>query len=438
MEMKTSEPKGIKTGNAVVIMVFLVCFYAFPGLVSAFQPAARHHQQQKTLEERFSLARELAYQNRLDEAREICLDILQEKSDYHDARVLLGKIYARSSQLEFSSRELQTALRAQPRRRDALTALADVEFRRGDFEQALRVLERALTFYPEDKEFWLKKAQVLLAMEEYRRADRELDKLLNIYPHFKKAHELQDQVALILRKYKITLGYRGDFFQRAGMGYGPWQLGSLEVLRRFPAGSLLGRVLYARSVFADPQIRTGFQAEIEAYPEISSRLYAHLNAGYSSSDIFPDRRLGGEIYAVLPAGFEVSGGARHIQLPSSGVMLYTGTLGKYFKNNLLSFRPFVSRENSELSYSGLLLFRHYLRGDKEYFGLLLGGGPVPVDLIFFRDFERNNAYKMGLEFQKRLFGSWVVNVHGRYEKEEHKVDSFGDRFILRLGLQKFF
>ncbi len=165
-------------------------------------------------------------------------------------------------------------------------------------------------------------------------------------------------------------------------------------------------------------------------------MYAYINLGYSPFKVFPEYRLGGELYKNLVYGFEISGGVRYLNFSTSDVLIYTGSLGKYFKDYWLAFRPFLTSMSSGHSISGVLFFRNYFIDSDNYVGFLLGYGSSPVDVIFLEDIERRNSFKTGIEIQRKIAHVLLINLRFRYEREEFREDWFGNRFIFELDLGK--
>ena len=111
------------------------------------------------------------------------------------------------------------------------------------------------------------------------------------------------------------------------------------------------------------------QYEIDAYPRLAKGLYAYVNYGYSSHRFFPKNRVGGELYANLPHGVELSGGFRWLQFESSEVTIYTGTIAKYQGNYWISLRPYITPKSEGTSQSYNLTVRRYFGGPDNYLGV---------------------------------------------------------------------
>ena len=144
---------------------------------------------------------------------------------------------------------------------------------------------------------------------------------------------------------------------------------------------LYARVNYASRSFGS-SAKSGIQFELDLYPRITKGFYAYLNGGYSSSSIFPKYRLGGELYKSLPFSFEISAGIRYLDFSSTQVYIYTGYLGKYYKNYWFSFRPFFTLKPSGVSFTGIWIVRRYLEDAENYIYTLI----FRIQQIFYKKY----------------------------------------------------
>jgi YaiO family outer membrane protein len=422
-----------------IIILFVCALFLFSG-VSLLPPLAYAQQslsKEKNIDvdELFIKARTIASQGNRKEAREICRVILKKKPGYHDVRVFFGHLYALDKEYDSARRELQQVIKEKPDHIDARNALIDVDYWSGNFRQALIFCNEGLKTYPDNEDFLLRKARILLKLEDYKVASVIIRQLLKIKPSNKEALQLLERIQYSSQQHKVSLSYRYDTFGRGESSYGPWHLFSFELSRKFKRGSIIGRVNQARRNFGS-EVMSGSQFEIDAYPKITKRMYAYLNAGYSSSFVFPKYRLGGEIYTGLPASFELSLGVRYLNFVSSSVLIYTGNLGKYYKNYWFSFRPFITSKPSGLSFSGIFLIRRYFSDADNYLTLLAGFGSSPMEIFYIEDIERLNSYKIELELQKMITRAFLIRFGIRFEREEFRINQFGNRLTLSLALQQ--
>jgi len=151
----------------------------------------------------------------------------------------------------------------------------------------------------------------------------------------------------------------------------------------------------------------GIQPEVDLCPRISNGVYGYFDYGYSESSLFPVHRAGGEIYKKLPKGLEASAGLRYLNFSAtSTVFIYTGSIGWYYKDYWISFRPFVT-QGTPLSYT--LSLRRYFKDADNYPGVTGGVGFSPDDhrMQSSNGLSTNNIYilqtqKFGVIWKKNL------------------------------------
>lgn len=198
----------------------------------------------------------------------------------------------------------------------------------------------------------------------------------------------------------ISVGYEHYHFDKQFSK--DWRMGSVEYKREAASGAYLGRFNYA-----DRLGRTGWQAEVEAYPKLSSKIYAYLGMGYSPSlPVFPKWRSGGSLFFVLPEGWEVEGGVRYLYFDKD-IWLGTAGISKYMGNWLLNLRSFIGSTPGS-NHSVFFTARHYLKNEKDFLWLQLGSGISP-------DESRNVLIeKDAVLSSKRITAGVQVSLTPRY------------------------
>ena len=78
------------------------------------------YSQEKNLPGQFQKARQLAYDQETQKARQICLDILSENPEYHDVRVLLARTLIWESKYDSARKELKTVYEKMPEHFDCI------------------------------------------------------------------------------------------------------------------------------------------------------------------------------------------------------------------------------------------------------------------------------------------------------------------------------
>jgi YaiO family outer membrane protein len=183
-------------------------------------------------------------------------------------------------------------------------------------------------------------------------------------------------------------------------------------------------------------MKDGYQFELDAWPKFGGEFYGYCNIGFSSSSLFPEYRIGGELYANLPKSFEASLGFRYMDFGSSDVPIFTGTVGKYYGNYWFSFRPFITVKSSGTSASGNLLIRKYFATAEDYITLTIGAGSSPGDLTTLAEIDRQDSFKFGLDWNKELAKVYIIGLSGKFEREEYEVSEWGDIYSFSAKIKR--
>jgi tetratricopeptide (TPR) repeat protein len=409
----------------------------------------------------FKRARTLAYDKDYAASRRILNAILESKSDYYDVRSFLGRTYAWEQKYNEARTEFSRVLIEKPDFADALDALIDVEIWTEQFTIANEYIKIALSYYPTSELFLMKKVKVSLRQQDKLTASMTLRKILDINPGNREALKMLNETGGLKLNNHVTFGYIVDFFDKQNK---PQQLASVEYGKSFKLGSLNFRANYAQKFDKE-----GWQGEIDAYPRFWRGAYAYLNAGYSGSGIFPDYKFGGDIFQMLPAGFEISLGARYlhfdindslsklrdrdstIYVKSEGTLLYSAYVGNYFRNYWFSARAYYTpqsdlKNNSgnsitkDASFSYVVNVRYYIPDADNYIGVKFGRGRSPdvPSAATLNPTTLLKSYTGGIELQRAAFGRWLVKGEVSYTKEETRPDYFLQRITLNISLKNIF
>lgn len=171
-------------------------------------------------------------------------------------------------------------------------------------------------------------------------------------------------------KKSITVNSSFSVFNEV---FDPMSFASISYKHETTLGSIIPRLNYSNRFGIN-----GVQYDIDLYPKITKGMYAYVNYGYSSSDIYPKHRVGGDVYLNIKGGFEFSAGGRFISFANTDVSLITNSVGYYTGNYYFSLRSYITPSKENLtSISGNVLIRKYLKSAENYFGVNFGVGYSP-------------------------------------------------------------
>lgn len=372
--------------------------------------AALTAQATEGVDELFARARRLAFQGKRAEALDLCRLALQRSPDYHDIRILAGRIHTWDGRFDAGRLELQRVLAAEPGHQDGRVALADLELWSDHPAAALAVCDQGLALKPGQAPLLLRKARAQKALGAYPAALETARQALAAEPDLYEARQLIENLAELSQRSKVSLTHTYDRFDRT---FDPWNMTSLGVAHRFDAGSLIGRVNRATR-FGE----TGHQAEVDAYPRWTDGTYFYLNAGFSDAAIFPHRRYGAEAYHNFPKGIEASLGFRHLRFDASTVTIYTGSLGKYWGDYLFTIRANATPSSLGSSKSGSVSARRYFGDGENHLTLSLGSGVSPDQPNPSAEILNLRSRKAGLAAQGWIHRRLILSGSLSLEKQE--------------------
>ncbi len=362
------------------------------------------------VDEQFARARRLAFDGKRAEAIELCRAALLRSPNYHDIRILIGRIHAWEGRYEEGRSELQHVLRSEPSHLDGRVALVDLELWSDHPRTAITLCEEGLALRPAQPLLLFRKARAQKALGAYPEALVTARQALAADPGLYDARQLIENLAELAQRSKLSLNGTYDRFDRT---FEPWWMTSLSLSHRFDAGSLIGRINRA-SRFGD----TGHQLEVDAYPRWQDGTYFYLNAGFSEASIFPHRRYGAEIYHNFPRGIEGSVGLRQLRFAASTVTIYTGSLGKYWGDYLFNLRANDTPSSIGTSFSGSASVRRYFGDGENHLTFNVGSGVSPDQPNPNAEILNLRSRKASLAAQGWIHRRFILSGSLAYEKQE--------------------
>lgn len=392
--------------------------------------ASRLAGQTSSNDDPFERARQLAFNKQHLEARELCTVILEKNPDHFDARILLGRLYSWDGNYELARTQLQRVVKARPTYTDALDALIDVEIWSDHPREALRLCDEGLSREPNNETLHYKRARALNNLRDLDKAIAAVKKAIEINPEYQEAKLLLQKLRDSETLYRAKVEYSYDVYDNT---FDPWQQVSVSLARTMPFGSLIGRVNHAQRFGA-----TATQVEVDSYPRIRKDTYAYLNVGFSSSSIFPKVRYGAEVYQKLPAGFDASIGFRRLHFASTTVMVYTGSVGKYYGNYLFQFHPFITPSSVGSAVSGNFMMRRYFEDAENYVTMSFGIGTAPDQNYTSLDLIRLSSQKISFDGRKAIGKTTSVIAYFGFAKQNLQAGGQRKTYSFSFGIEKRF
>jgi YaiO family outer membrane protein len=234
-------------------------------------------------------------------------------------------------------------------------------------------------------------------------------------------------------KSTVQLNYNYNHFDRQFAQ--DWQQGSVEYKRQLRIGAVLGRMSYA-----DRFSKKGWQAEAEAYPKLSKKIYAYLGVGYSPDlPVFSKFRSGTSLYLSLPKAWEIEGGTRVLYFEKA-VWVLVGGISKYAGHWLLNVRSFISPGASSIDRSYFASGRYYFSSKNSYAWIEVGTGISPDEnrSVQLNDGDQLTTRRISSGIKYFTGKTMVLTVSIGYSHDEFLPDTYGHELFGSLGFGVLF
>jgi YaiO family outer membrane protein len=325
-----------------------------------------------------------------------------------DVRLLYGLVLSWSGLYDDARRELERVLTQAPTYTDARVALANVEWWSGQYERLYAVAGDGKRRQPDDTRWLVYEARALDGLGRPADARRSVNQVLQRSPGDVQARALSERLDARLRPWDAQITHTVDWFDDDRQA---WKETAASIGRQTPVGTVLTRVSHSeRFGLADTQI------EIEAYPRLRPGTYSYVNIGASTSAdqrLYPQNRVGLELYQSIGGGFEGSVGWRRLHFDDT-TNIYVGTLTKYAGPWMITGRTFYVPGDLRNSTSYFAVVRRYFGADGTSFaGMTYGRGFSREEIrnagdLFFADADTVRAdvdARLGRRFRAVASGS---------------------------------
>lgn len=270
--------------------------------------------------------------------------------------------------------------------------------------------------------------RLILCLHTFVMKDRLLLHLLFLLPLF----SIAQQTDSVLFKNTVTLQYEYYHFDKQFAN--DWHVAGLEYKHETKKAAILGRFNYANRL-----AQNGWQAELEAYPKHSKRLYSYAGIGFSPNmPVFPKVRGGYSLYANLPKSIELEAGFRYLYFDKS-LWIGVAGVGYYTGNWFLQARSFMS-DNNGFNFAGLFTARRYFGEMNDYVWLQYGTGVSPDET---RNIQLTTNQRL---FSNRIVAGVKASVKQKhvlllsvgYSRDEYQPSVFGNQLYGSVGFGRRF
>jgi YaiO family outer membrane protein len=375
-------------------------------------------------------ARTLATSQPTSQHRQEALDLLAARLSEHptdvDARLLYGLILSWEGRWDGARQALQQVLAQTPGYADAVIALANVEIWSGHPDAADVVTSKYLEQKPDNIGVLLARARAMRALKLRPEELQVLNSVFVLEPGNKDAADMRRAMREDSSAWDFSSSYDAILFSDHSSA---WNEEVVTVRRGVNAGSLIFRESRA--------YRWGYTSnllEVDWYPHIRPGTYAYLNFGYSPEGIlYPTFRAGAELFQNFGRGYEASAGVRRLMFGSTNVSVYTGSMGRYYKNWYASARTFIVPGDPRPSISGQLLVRRYFGDGERYVGFRYGRGAAPFEIRNLNDIGVLDSSSYGAETYWRYGNHFLLSASGGTAKQDRINRVLLQQYYFSLG-----
>ena len=343
-------------------------------------------------------ARELAYSGKTHRAESLamCERLLAASPGDNDVRTFYGTELSWEGRYDEARAQLTRVLQDHPYHSDALPALINVELWSEHPAQAEKLAKDGLTQYPKNTALMLQLARAQRNEGHYNDSRKTLDELLLVEPNNQDAQKMRTYNIHDSWGWEAAFTHTTDVFNHNRQSQ---QEDSFQVRGPTRIGSVIGRWSHAQ--------RFGFQSdqfEMDMYPHIRPGTYMYLNVGASPDrNLYPEYRVGADVYQMVGHGFEASIGYRRLYF-ASGTNIYTWALSKYQGNWLYTGRMYITPDQLGVSNSVQLTARRFFgsEGTHDYLQFSFSTGSSLSQAQTATDILSLNSTRVSIELDKAL------------------------------------
>jgi YaiO family outer membrane protein len=360
-------------------------------------------------------ARALSSSGHRPDAIKMLENYLKDGVDDPDARVLYGLMLSWDGRYDDARKQFEAVLSKRPDYSDAITGLINVELWSAHPDRAEQLASQAIERKGPNALLLFAQAKALRSQNRDRDALEVLQRLLSIDPLNQAALEAERDLRESLNQWRLGYSHTYEWF---GHGSGPWNQNDLMLTRATPVGSVTATFSRAERYGLHSNL-----SEITFYPHIRDGTYGYLGFGYSyDGTLFPNYRIGAEIFQSLPHGFEGSVGYRRFGF-SGATSMYTASAGKYLGKWLVTTRTFLTPDALGVTKSVSVSARRFFSHTGDYIDFRLGTGPSPFDPRSQDELQSLKAFSGYVQMRKSISPhfQWDLLIGAALEDRLYRV-----------------
>ena len=317
-----------------------------------------------------------------------CDSILTVYPEYLDVKILKARIYGWNKNYAAAQETLEKNYKAYPNNLEIISALTDNFLWSDQAENAIEFATKGLQIDSNNVDLNFKKARAEFSLKQYKNAEKTLQKLQKLDSTNTQLPALMEEVKLAQRLNTLSLYNLHDWF---GETYGQRNLTSLEYKRQTIYGPALARVNYASRFGLNET-----QYELDFYPKISNQFSGYLNYGFSpAKNLFPQHKIGYELFYTHNKSFTASAGVRHLFFPSRNLSSYTASGIIYRGKYSVGMRVYLTPTSEKMGESIYAFIRRSIINERNYITLSVSQAVSPettANTLNLNSFNNENFY----------------------------------------------
>ena len=395
----------------------------------------------------FHAAHDEAVLGKYKKAISMAEDLLERFPEYSDAYVLKARVMAWRKDYIAAINEIRKYISDDQQNLDAHLALCDFYLWSEDFQTSKKIAEKALEIFPDNEKLLLKSIKADFVAENYELVKVNGANFLEKYPLNKEAGEFLRTIEMRKWRNEVRLEYYVDGhnqpFRRR------WHMSSFGYGRNTSLGMYSAKVYVGDFNYQGQSLydTTAIQYSLECYPKIDKYNYMYLNYAVSDDEFFPKNRIGAEYYHVFKkSAIEFSLGYRYMKFTPDGgddvnVHIYTGSLGKYFRNFWLTARPYVIDNGESTFFRYSLSVRTFLKPEMSYLQWLIGTGTSTENPVFYTSGPPRDGldtWRVEMQWKQRVAELISLELEAGFVNSEYDFERRRNQLILRAALSFLF
>ncbi|WP_326993483.1 tetratricopeptide repeat protein [Chitinophaga sp. 212800010-3] len=277
----------------------------------------------------------------------------------------------------------------------AFMGLTAVAAARHQYDSVISYANKGLALSPANQALLSQKAGALEKLHRYREAAVVANQLYAQDPREKKWRDYADHLDAYGYQNQAGVTWLQSAYSK---DFRPASVLSLQYMRRYDRGSILGRVNYASREAGD-----GIQLEAETYYKHNPKYYSYAYLGWADSKVFPTLRVGYSLFRNFNKGWEAELGARYVRTDSINNYSAVASVAKTWGNYWVNLRGFLTADDQRWYQAYTLTNRFYLHEQKDFIALIGSVGTSPDD--------RSRNYQLG-----RVAGLTATSLTAGYQK----------------------